>query len=58
MCVCVKDSTFPFPTLKVLRGKAESLVGLFCKRSLQKRQYSAQETYVFKDPTNRSHPIS
>ena len=31
--------------------------GLFCKRALQKRLYSAKETYHFKEPTNRSHPI-
>ena len=34
------------------------MIGLFCKRGLSKRLYSAQETYDFKDPTNRSHPIS
>ena len=31
--------------------------GLFCKRALQKRRYSARETYIFKEITNRSHPI-
>ena len=31
--------------------------GLFCKRALYKRLYSAKETYNFKEPTNRSHPI-
>jgi len=31
-------------------------IGLFCKRTLQKRLYSAKETYNFKEPTNRSHP--
>jgi len=31
--------------------------GLFCKRALLKRLYSAKETYNFKEPTNRSHPI-
>jgi len=34
------------------------IIGLFCKRALQKRQYSAKETYNFKEPTNRSHPIA
>jgi len=29
---------------------------LFGKRALQKRRYSARETYTFKEPTNRSHP--
>jgi len=39
------------------------IIGLFCKRAhtrddiLQKRQYSAKETYNLKEPTNRSHPI-
>jgi len=33
-------------------------IGLFCKRDLYKRRYSAKETYAFKEPTNRSHPIS
>ena len=33
------------------------IIRLFCKRALQKRQYSAKETYNFKEPTNRSHPI-
>jgi len=33
-------------------------IGLFCKRALQKRLHSAQETYNFKEPTNRSHPIA
>jgi len=33
------------------------IVGLFCKQALWKRQYSAKETYHFKEPTNRSHPI-
>ena len=33
------------------------MIGLLCKRALQKRRYSAKETYNFKEPTNRSHPI-
>jgi len=33
------------------------MIGLFCKRALQKRLYSAKETYNFMEPTNRSHPI-
>jgi len=33
------------------------IIGLFCKRALLKRRYSAIETYNFKEPTNRSHPI-
>ena len=33
------------------------MIGLFCKRALLKRWYSAKETYHFMEPTNRSHPI-
>jgi len=32
-------------------------IGLFCKRALSKRLYSAKETYNFKEPTYRSHTI-
>ena len=34
------------------------IIGLFCKRALYKRLYSAKETYNVKEPTNGSHPIS
>jgi len=33
------------------------IICLFCKRALSKRLCSAKETYNFKEPTNRSHPI-
>jgi len=33
------------------------VIGLFCKRSLYKKPYSAKETYNLKEPTNRSHSI-
>jgi len=33
------------------------IIGLFCKRALLNRRYSAKETYSFKEPTNHSHPI-
>ena len=32
-------------------------VGLFCKRALSMRRYSAKETYNFREPTSRSYPI-
>jgi len=32
--------------------------GLFCKKNLQKRRYSAKETYNFEEPIYRRHPIS
>jgi len=33
-------------------------MGLFYPRALLKRRYSAKETYNFKEPTNRCHPIA
>jgi len=33
------------------------MIGLFCKRALQKRPIFSKETYNFKEPTTRSHPI-
>ena len=33
------------------------ITGLFCKRVLSKRLYSAKETTNFKEPTNHCHPI-
>ena len=34
------------------------IIGLFCKRALYKRRYSAKETCDFKELTNFSHPIA
>jgi len=33
------------------------MIGLFYKRALYKRLYSAKEIYNFEEPTNHSHPI-
>jgi len=33
------------------------IIGLFCKRALYKRLYSAKETYNFKAPTNGRRAI-
>ena len=38
-------------------SRIDKIIGLFCKRALQKRHCSAKETYNFVDPTYRSHPI-
>ena len=38
-------------------SRIDKIIGLFCKRDLYKRRYSAEETYKFIDPTDRSHPI-
>ena len=40
-----------------LVSRIDEIIGLFCKRALQKKQYSAKETFNFIDPTDRSHPI-
>jgi len=40
-----------------LVSRIDKIISLFCKRALQKSQYSAKETYTFIDPTIRSHPI-
>jgi len=34
------------------------IIGLGCKRALQKRLYSAKETCNFMEPTIRSHPVT
>jgi len=38
-------------------SRIDKIIGLFCKRELQKRRYSAKETCDFIDPTDRSQPI-
>ena len=47
------DFTYGLATISRLL----KIIGLFCKRALWKRRYSAKETYNFKEPTNRSHSI-
>jgi len=41
-----------------LVNKIDKIIGLFCKRAIQKRLYFAKETYNLIDPANRSHPIA
>ena len=38
-------------------SRLPKITGLFCKRALFKRPYSANENYNFKEPANRSYPI-
>ena len=38
-------------------SRIDKIIGLFCKRALSKRRYSAKETYNIIDLTDRSHPI-
>jgi len=35
----------------------DNIIGLFCKRALEKRRHSAEETCISIEPTNRSHPV-
>jgi len=53
MCECDFDIWYGVAVISRLL----TCVGLFCKRALSKRRYSAKETYNFKEPTNCSHPI-
>ena len=41
----------------LLSSRLLKIIGLFGKKTLLKRLCFAQETYHFKEPTNRSHPI-
>jgi len=41
-----------------LISRIDKITGRFCKRALQKRRYSAKETYDFIDPSDCSHPIA
>jgi len=49
----MSDTTYGVATMSRLL----KIIRLFCKRALQKSLYSAKETYNFKEPTSRSHPI-
>jgi len=40
-----------------LVNRIDKIIGLFCKRGLYTRRYSAKETYNLIDPTDRSPPI-
>ena len=51
--MCVTQDQYGVATISRLL----KIVGLFCKRALSKRLYSAKETWTVKEPTNRSHPI-
>jgi len=40
-----------------LVSRINKTIDLFCKRTLQKKQYSSEETHNFIDPPDRSHRI-
>ena len=39
-------------------SRIDKIIGLFCKKALLKRRYSAKKTYNLIEPPNRSHPIA
>jgi len=49
----VRDARYGVATISRLL----KIIGLFCKRVLQKRPIFSKETYNLKEPTSRSHPI-
>ena len=56
VCVSVRPPRLDYKVASVCR--INKIIGLFCKRALYKRQYSAKETYNFIDPTDRSQLFS
>ena len=67
VCVCMSHFDYLYKTsslgLLIMYGvdtisRLLKIIGLFCERALWKRLYSAKETWTFKEPTNRSHPIA
>jgi len=56
-CVCNASHTQVYnQPIRVTHMWLLQIIGLFCKRALQKRRHSAKETYIFKESTNQSHP--
>ena len=51
------NTCHPYTYGVTLVSGIDKITGLFFKRALEKRLYSAKETYDFIDPTLRSHPI-
>jgi len=58
VCIRVCTSCMPESYGVASISRIDKIIGLFWKRALEKRLYSAKETYNFIDPTNRSHPIA
>jgi len=55
MCVFVCDVCVHMGWLRLLGSL--KIIGLFCRISSLLQGSFAKETYNFKEPTNRSHPI-
>ena len=51
--VCTSITLYGVATI----SRPLKITGFFCKKALQKRLYSAKETYDFEESTHRSHPI-
>jgi len=51
----MRDTTYSYGVASICR--LLKIISLVCKRALQQRRYSAKETYNFKEPTSRRHPI-
>ena len=51
--ICVHMRYGVAPITRLLK-----IIDVFWKRAQSKRLYSAQETHNFKEPTDRSHPVS
>jgi len=54
--ICQND-TVRYLVWVALVSRIDKIISHFCKRALQKRYYSAKETYNFIDPADRGHPI-
>ena len=52
--LCVYESWQVYCYGVALVSKIGKIIGFFCKRALQKSQYSAKKSYNLIDPTNRS----
>jgi len=58
LCATTKHTSQVFTYGVASISRLLKIIGLFCKRALYKRRYSAKETYNLKEPTNRSHSIA
>ena len=54
---CNKTNVFIHIDGVATMSRLLKIIGLVCKRDLQKRLYSAKEMYNLKEPNNRSHHI-
>jgi len=55
VCVHISEGAIAHEVASI--NRLVKIIGVFCKRALYKRLYSAKEIYDFKELTNRSHRI-